>query len=85
MEKTRRGEFEQDKAAEVSSEFQRIAIVLDQSNYIENAFEIAVRCDITIYDSIFIATALSEKYSLVTSDKKQASISKESGVDTILV
>jgi predicted nucleic acid-binding protein len=83
--KARNGEFEPDKAVEVLSEFQRIAIILDQGSYIKLAFEIAVKYDITIYDSLFISAAISERYGLVTSDKKQARISEENGVMTTIV
>jgi predicted nucleic acid-binding protein len=82
--KTRRGQFEADAAVRVLREFDRIAFYFDQGNYIIRAFGIAVSHNLTIYDSLFIAAASVEGCELVTSDEKQAYVSKKEGIHTIM-
>lgn len=77
--------FEKDSAIEVLTEFQRICKFFDQRNYVGRAFEIAVTHQITLYDALFIAAAVAENCELVTSDRKQAEISKELDITTELV
>lgn len=56
-------------------------IILDNElKYINEAYRIALEKHITVYDALYIAQALKLKATLVTSDKKQAQISKELGV-----
>jgi predicted nucleic acid-binding protein len=78
------GEFEEIKAVEVLTEFQRIGKFLTHGKYLEKAFEIAVKYKITIYDSLFIAAAFIEGYGLITSDVRQATVSKDLGINTII-
>ncbi|MHB8359914.1 MAG: type II toxin-antitoxin system VapC family toxin [Thermoplasmataceae archaeon] len=80
--KVNRGEFEEVNALEVLTEFQRIGKFLEQGKYLGKAFEIAVKYKITIYDSLFIAAAFLEGYDLVTSDMRQATVSKDLGINT---
>ena len=54
-----------------------------QDLYLGQTFEIALKNDATIYDSLFIAQALTKKAILVTSDKKQAEIASRLGVRSI--
>jgi predicted nucleic acid-binding protein len=81
--KTMTGQFEAEAAARVLREFDRIAFYFDQGKYITRAFEISVTHNVTIYDSLFIAAASVEGCELVTSDKKQASVSRKEGIHTI--
>jgi len=60
-------------------------IIVNQDEYLIEAFKIANRNKITIYDSLFIALAKSKNLELVTSDKKQYEIAKNEGVNAILV
>lgn len=83
--KSMSGQFDADSAKEVLVEFQRIAKLLDQRVYMNNAFEIAVEHNITIYDSLFIAAAFIEKCELITSDRKQADISEKYGIRALIV
>ena len=82
--KVNMGEFEIAGAMEVLTEFHRIGKFLEQEKYLEKAFEIAVDHKITIYDSMFIAAALVEGCALVTSDVRQASVSMDLGISTIM-
>ena len=54
-----------------------------QDIYLGQALEIALKNDATIYDSLFIAQALTKKAILVTSDKKQAQIASRLGIRSI--
>jgi len=60
-------------------------IIVNQDDYLIEAFKIANRNKITIYDSLFIALAKSKNLDLVTSDKRQYEIAKNEGVNALLV
>jgi len=60
-------------------------IIVNQYEYLIEAFKIANRNKITIYDSLFIALAKSNNLELVTSDKKQYEIAKNEGVNSLFV
>ncbi len=57
----------------------------DQDRYIVEAFRIAVKHRITVYDSLFIALARENNIELVTADAKQADIAREEGVGVVLI
>ena len=54
----------------------------DQGRYLEEAFDIAVKKRITIYDALFISLAKSRKLELVTCDRRQGRVAEEEGVKT---
>ncbi|MCD6244794.1 MAG: type II toxin-antitoxin system VapC family toxin [Candidatus Korarchaeota archaeon] len=54
----------------------------DQGKYLEEAFDIAVKKRITIYDALFISLAKSRKLELVTCDRRQGRVAEEEGVKT---
>jgi len=60
-------------------------IIVNQDEYLIEAFKIANRNKITIYDSLFIALAKSKNLDLVTSDKRQYEIAKNEGVNSLFV
>ena len=65
-------------------ELRRTALRIEsQDVYLGQALEIALKNDATIYDSLFIAQALTKKAILVTSDKKQAEIASRLGIRLI--
>ena len=65
-------------------ELRRTALRIEpQDVYLGQALEIALKNDETIYDSLFIAQALTKKAILVTSDKKQAEIASRLGIRSI--
>lgn len=82
--KTRSGQFHRQTAIWALGEFDRIAFYFDQRKYVAKAFEIAVAHNITTYDALFIAAASAEGCELVTSDEKQASVSRKEGIDTVV-
>lgn len=60
-------------------------IIYPELDYLDKAFHIALNEGITIYDALYIALALEHKVSLLTLDKKQASIAKKLGVKVIVI
>jgi len=60
-------------------------IIVNQDDYLVEAFKIANRNKITIYDSLFIALAKSKNLELVTSDKKQYEIAKNEELNAHLI
>ncbi len=59
--------------------------IMSQDEFIIDAFELAVKHQITIYDALFIAFAKRLKLSLITSDTRQAKIAKEEGIEVLVV
>ena len=57
-----------------------IVVLEDELSYIDEAFDIAVRTKLTVYDALYIAQALRKGATLVTSDKRQAMAAEELGV-----
>jgi len=56
-------------------------LILYQSfNYLAKAFDISIEHGITLYDSVYIALALSEGAQLLTLDEKQANVAKSLGI-----
>ena len=81
------GEMKEDVAIKILSDLlkREAMLIVNQDEYLLEAFKIANRNKITIYDSLFIALAKSMNLELVTSDKKQYEIAKNEGVNTQLV
>ncbi len=59
--------------------------IVDQNKYLNEAFKIATKHKITVYDALFIALAKLESIELVTSDIKQAEIAKKEGIQVAIV
>lgn len=57
----------------------------DEGTYFREAFEIALKTGLTVYDAIFIAQALKHRASLLTSDEKQADVARTLGIDVIFI
>lgn len=57
----------------------------NQSKHVVNAFKIAVKNRITVYDALFIELSKRLKTELVTSDSKQAEVAKREGVKAVVV
>ncbi|BFI74399.1 type II toxin-antitoxin system VapC family toxin [Sulfurisphaera ohwakuensis] len=55
-------------------------ITVNQDEYLVEAFKIATKYKITVYDALFIALAKSMKTELITSDKKQYDASLKEGI-----
>jgi len=53
--------------------------------YMDEAFEISLRQKTTIYDSLYIAVAKKNRFTLLTADHKQAQVASTENVQTILI
>ena len=83
----RRGELDEALALNAFKaflEFLPIAI-LDEREVFEDALRLALKHDLTLYDSLFIARAIKDKAILITSDKKQAEAAELEGIEVILI
>jgi len=81
------GEMNEDLAIKILYDLLKCEaiIIVNQDEYLIEAFKISNRNKITIYDSLFIALAKSKNLELVTSDKKQYEIAKNEGVNAQLI
>ena len=82
-----KGEMDEGIAVRILSDLlkKEAIIVVNQDEYLTEAFKIAVKYKITVYDALFIALAKSLKTELITSDGKQYNVSLEEGVKTTFV
>ena len=63
-----------------------VNVVLEpEEKYIEEAFKIALKTDITVYDALYIALAKSKNLSLLTLDVKQRKTAEATGVKTVSI
>jgi predicted nucleic acid-binding protein len=85
--KVLKGDLNEDIAIKILSDLlkREAMIIVNQDEYLIEAFKIANKNKITIYDSLFIALAKSKNLELVTSDIKQYEIAKNEGVNTLLI
>ncbi len=63
--------------------FRNNVLTRPQLDYIDRAFNLSLKHGITVYDSIYVAQALSESLPLMTLDRKQAKVAKLEGVKVI--
>ena len=57
-----------------------VLLVKPQEKYLDEAFQIALNYEITVYDSLYLAMAMKEKMPIITFDKKQAKVAKMIGL-----
>jgi len=81
--KVRRNEIALEDAVEILTTFPRAVNILDQRKYMRKALEIAVKHEITLYDSLFIAAAVENGYEFITCDKKQRLVADMVGVKAV--
>jgi len=63
-----------------------VNVVLEpEEKYIEEAFKIALKTNITVYDALYIALAKSKRLPLLTLDVKQRKTAEATGVKTISI
>ena len=67
-------------AVEIVRGFKLIARFIEQDTVIERAFELALKYELTLYDSLFIAAAEKTGATLVTCDSKQAEVARLLGL-----
>lgn len=76
--KVRRGELPEEKGREVLETFQGSPVRLVAADLLlEAAWEIATRFDRSIYDSLYLALAVSEGCQMVTADRKLLKATRE--------
>ena len=70
----------------IMSQLVGVNVVLEpEEKYIEEAFKIALKTDITVYDALYIALAKSKNLPLLTLDVKQRKTAEATGVKTISI
>lgn len=85
VKKVIKGEVSAKTADEILKHTPKIVKIFSQEDHLSKAIEISIKYKLPLYDSLFIALSSNIGVSLLTSDEKQAEISKENGVTTILV
>jgi len=82
-----RGELDAEYAVKVLSVLAALEIikVADQRKLLPDAFTLAVKRNVTVYDALFVALAKEAEAPLLTADKTQAKAGREEGVKVILV
>ena len=77
------GEMNEDIAIKILSDLLKgdTMIIVNQDKYLIEAFKIAIRNKITIYNSLFIVLAKSKNLELEKFDKKQYEIAKNEEVN----
>jgi len=85
VKKMLKNEVDPETAKEILDHIPRIVKVKPQQEHLSKALEIAAKHGLPIYDTIFIALSGSMDASLLTSDERQAEISRECGVKAILL
>jgi predicted nucleic acid-binding protein len=60
-------------------------IIEDQNKYLQEAFILAIRYKITIYDALFISLAKNLNKELITCDKVQAKVASQNNVRVLFV
>ena len=60
-------------------------VVVGQDEHLVEAFRVAARQKVTVYDALFMAPAKSMRAELVTSDRRQHEASLREGVRSLLI
>jgi predicted nucleic acid-binding protein len=63
----------------------KAVIIENEMDYIDEAFEISIRRNITVYDSLYIALAKKKKLELLTADEIQAQVASLEEVRAIVI
>jgi predicted nucleic acid-binding protein len=63
----------------------RLLIIEPQDIYMKQAFEIAVKEKITVYDALFMAQAFMKQATLISSDKEQCEIAEKLDIKTFCI
>ena len=63
----------------------KAVIIENEMDYIDEAFEISIRRNITVYDSLYIALAKKKKLGLLTADEIQAQVASLEEVRAIVL
>ena len=60
--------------------FASVVVTRPQSGLVDQAFELALKHGLTVYDSIYVALAVRESLPLLTLDSSQARVAREEGI-----
>ena len=63
----------------------KAVIIENEMDYIDEAFEISIRRNVTVYDSLYIALAKKKKLELLTADEIQAQVASLEEVRAIVL
>jgi len=63
----------------------KLLIIEPQDTYMKQAFEIAVKEKITVYDALFMAQAFMKQATLISSNKEQCEIAEKLGIKTFCI
>ncbi len=85
LKKVRKDELDEETAIEILDRCPSIFRYVEQKKNISKAFEIAKKHNTSIYDAMFIASAMKDGYELLTCDKRQAEVARKEGVKTLEV
>jgi len=84
VKKVNKGEVSAETAGEILDRVHRIIRIVPQKEHLPKALEVSIKYKITFYDALFIALSSNISAPLITSDEKQAMVSKENGVTTLI-
>jgi len=57
--------------------------IVEQEDVLEEAFQIAMRNNLTIYDAVYIALSRKLKTTLITRDRRQAESARNEGISVV--
>ena len=83
LKKIIKNEVKPETASRLLGGYSASAVLVDQNTHLVLALGIAASGKSSIYDSLFIATALEGGYDLVSCDRRQAEVAEELGVKVI--
>lgn len=85
VKKVFKGQVDLETTEKILNYIPKIVKVTSQKEHFPKALEIAVKRKLPIYDALFIVLSVKASNPLLTSDEKQAQISREYGVTVILI
>jgi len=85
VKKALKNEVSSETAKEIINYLPRIVRITPQNEHFSKALEIAIKNKMAIYDALFIALSVNTNIPLLTSDEKQAKISREYSVSVTLI
>jgi len=75
--------IEAERAFALMKSLVKVLEVRSESLYLEEAFRMALETELTIYDSLYVAAARSEKRPLLTLDKVQREVAERLNIPVL--